>query len=136
MGFDIKIISMNLSKAGHQNESYLRKLLDGEKPELCLLPGDNGDIKNCVVCEYQQYLTQGNEQTVLLYNPKRLKLKWSPVSANQYQQLPGIDFDALVCPEAAVELGQYKEPKQFSILTWHFSRPEKSKLIAALRQRV
>ena len=121
MGYDIKIVSMNLSKAGRQNESYLRRLLDGEKPDLCLLPGDNTDMKNCVICGYEQYLTQGNEQTVLLYNPNRLKLKWSPVSVNQYNQLPGTNFDDLVCPEAEVQLGPYKEPKRFSILTWHFS---------------
>lgn len=128
MGFDIKIISMNLSKAGRQNESYLRQLLDGEKPDLCLLPGDNNDIKNCVVCGYEQYLTQGNEQTVLLYNSKRLKLKWSPVSVNQYQQLPGTNFDDLVCPEAEVQLGPYKEPKRFSILTWHFSLTRETRI--------
>ena len=128
MGYDIKIISMNLSKAGRQHESYLRQLLDGEKPDLCLLPGDNNDMKNCVVSGYEQYLTQGNEQTVLLYNPNRLKLKWSPVSINQYQPLPGTDFDTLVCPEAEVELGPYREQKRFSILTWHFSLTREIKI--------
>lgn len=122
MGFEnLKIISMNLSKAGCQQKSYLRKLLDGEKPDLCLLPGDNGDNGMCLVGGYEQYLTQGNEQTVLLYNPSRLKLNRSTVSVNQYTPLPGINFDLLVCPEAEVELGPYKEPQRFSILTWHFS---------------
>ena len=128
MGYDIKIISMNLSKAGRQNESYLRQLLDVEKPDLCLLPGDNNDMKNCVVCGYEQYLTQGNEQTALLYNPNRLKLKWSPVSVNEYEQLPGTNFDDLVCPEAEVQLGPYKEPKCFSILTWHFSLTRETRI--------
>lgn len=121
MGYDnMKIVSMNLTKAGRKNESYLRQLLDGEQPDLCLLPGDNDDMKKTMVCGYEQYLNQGNDQTVLLYNPKRLKLKWSPVSVNQYPQLPGINFDSLVCPEAEVELGPYKEPRRFSVLTWHF----------------
>ena len=111
---------MNLSKAGSK-KSYLRQLLDGENPDLCLLPGDNDNLKKSVVCEYEQYFTQGNEQTVMLYKANRLKLKWSPVNANNYQQLPGTNFDMLVCPEAEVELGPYKEPKRFSILTWHFS---------------
>ena len=120
MGYDINIISMNLSKAGYR-KSYLRQLLDGENPDLCLLPGDNDDLKKSAICEYEQYFTQGNEQTVLLYKPNQIRLKWSPVNVNNYQQLPGTNFDLLVCPEAEVELGPYKEPKRFSILTWHFS---------------
>ena len=111
---------MNLSKAGSK-KSYLRQLLDGENPDLCLLPGDNDNLKKSVVCEYEQYFTQGNEQTVLLYKSKRLRLNWSPVNVNLYQQLPGTNFDMLVCPEAEVELGPYKEQKRFSILTWHYS---------------
>lgn len=123
---DIKIISMNLTKAGRGNESYLRKLLDVEKPDLCLLPGDNDDMKKCTVYGYQQYLTQGNDQTVLLYNTEKVKLKWSPVSADKYAQLPGVNFDELVCPEAEVQLGPHMDPKHISILTWAPSMTRKN----------
>ena len=117
----LKIVSMNLTKAGRQHQSYLRQLLDNEQPDLCLLPGDNDNLKKAVVFGYEQYVTQGNQQTVLLYKAEKLKLNWSPVSTNQYPQLPGVNFDHLVCPEAVVELGPYQEPRRFSILTWHYS---------------
>ena len=124
MGFesDIKFVSMNVTKAGRVKESYLRKLLDVEQPDLCLLPGDNSDLKKCVVYGYKEYFTQGTNKPVMLYNTDKVKLKWSPVSVNDYQQLPGINFDLISCPEAEVELstysGMYKETKHFSVLTW------------------
>ena len=123
---DIKIISMNSSKVGRGNESYLRKLLDVENPDLCLLPGDNGDIKKCTVCGYKQYLTQGNSQPVLLYDTEKVRLKWSPVSVDRYAQLPGINFDELVCPEAEIPLGPGMEPKHVSILVWDPSMTRKN----------
>ena len=110
---------MNLTKAGGQHESDLRQLLDNEQPDLCLLPRDNDSLKQSVVLGYEQCVTQGNQQTVLLYKAEKLKLNWSPVSVNQYSQLPGINFDHTVCPEAVVELGPYQEPQKFSILTWN-----------------
>ena len=121
MGYDVdtlKIISMNFTKAGKKPKSYLRELLDGQQPDLCLLPGDNDELKKTVVCEYEQCLTQGNNKTVLLYKAKKVKLTATTIGCNEFPQLPGINFDSMVCPQATVEVGPYQEPKRFSILMW------------------
>ena len=117
----LKIVSMNLTKAGRKHESYLRQLLDIEQPDLCLLPGDNQSLKTSVVLGYEQLSSQGQQDTVLLYKAEKIKLNWSPVWANGLLQLPGINADYLVCPEAVIEQGQGKGPRTISILTWHYS---------------
>ena len=122
MGYDtLKIVSMNVNRLGGNNrQSFLRELLDGQQPELCLLPGDNSELKKAVIFGYESYQSQGTSETVLLYKAENIKLKRSAVTCDMFPPLPGINYDSIVCPEAEVDLGSHQQPKRFSILTWDF----------------
>ena len=101
----LRIISMMGSEGrGRQHWEFRRPHIDTligqQQPDLMLLPGDDPDPKTMVVENYEQYLEPSQNGTVLLYDPKRLRLKTT--ERDWLRGTPDFDINKLVFPSIDV----------------------------------
>lgn len=127
MGYDtdvLNIISMNASgRKGRMYNDYrkdkLRNLVENERPDIMFLPGDNpGDT--FTQTSYQQLLDTTNNETVLLYDSTRLRIRQQPTGPDI--KIPNCDFDKVLSPMVDVcsPAPASQIVKQFICVSWHW----------------
>lgn len=128
MGNDnLSIVSFNPTRKGLYSLSessrlpYLQRLFEMMHPDICLLPGDDKSAKLNVIRGFGQYMTPNNDDTILLYDVNKVSMTTANVNLQSFGNLPGIDFDKIVCPKVEVSslLPMKSVVKEFSIVTWH-----------------
>jgi len=132
MGHDkLSIISMNSARRGlstlpgNERSSYLERILDSASPDICFLPGDDKALKMNLVIGYKQYNVPSADGTVLLYDTKRIAVEAPQFNPCSFGQLPGLDYDQMVCPSVKVFSDQpgkgERVVKEFNLITWKYS---------------
>lgn len=134
MGVDsLSIVSMNSSRKGlfslppSHRTKYLQDILNNAEPEICFLPGDKGETRKDVVIGYQQYMTETNNASVILFKNQRIQMKNPKFNLNSIGPLPGISYEDIVCPFVEVETlapNPKSVIKQFSAISWHYQMLE------------
>jgi hypothetical protein len=124
----LQIVSMNASgRKGRQfmdyRKSYLDDIIGNNEPDVIFLPGDEPDMSSSALTDYRQAQVAHNNDTVLLYDSKRLRLKtpdWYGFIPSLV--VPGIDIDKLMYPLVDIlspPPTQYAV-KQFHCISWHW----------------
>ena len=124
----LNIVSMNSSgrKGSHyQNfrKPILEQIIGDEEPDIMVLPGDQLDMRSKILSEYKQATVEHNNDTVLLYDTKRLRLK-SPGASGFLPSLviPEVDNNKMAYPLVDILAPQPTQHvvKEFQIVTWHY----------------
>lgn len=124
----LRIISMNASgRKGRlyqdYRKSFLEDVIGNDEPDILFLPGDHPNMKSSVMAEYDQVNVLHNNDTILLYDTKRIQLhspKW--YEAIPSLVVPGIDKEKLMYPLVDVKapLPTQNVVKQFYCISWHW----------------
>ena len=124
----LEIFSMNAAgRKGIQSMDYRKLCLDeivrNNEPDIIFLPGDEPDMSSSVLSGYRQAQVAHNNETVLLYDRKRLRLKtpdWYGFKSPLV--VPGIDINKLMYPLVEILSPQPIQHcvKQFHCISWHW----------------
>ena len=124
----LQIVSMNASgRKGRQfmdyRKSYLDDIIGNNKPDVIFLPGDDPDMSSSALTDYRQAQVAHNNDTVLLYDSKRLRLKtpdWYGFIPSLV--VPGIDINKLMYPLVDILSPPPTQHavKQFHCISWHW----------------
>ena len=124
----LQIISMNASgRKGRQFMDYRKSNLDdiigNNEPDIIFLPGDEPDMSSSVLTGYRQAQVAHNNETVLLYDSKRLRLKtpdWYGFIPSLV--VPGININKLMYPlvEILSPPPTQHAVKYFQCISWHW----------------
>jgi len=104
-------------------KSYLDDIVGNNEPDVLFLPGDEPDMSSSVLSGYRQAQVAHNNETVLLYDPKRIRLKtpdWSGFIPSLV--VPGIDINKLMYPLVDILSPPPTQHavKQFHCINWHW----------------
>ena len=124
----LEIFSMNAAgRKGIQSMDYRKLCLDeivrNNEPDIIFLPGDEPDMSSSVLSGYRQAQVAHNNETVLLYDPKRLRLKtpdWYGFKSPLV--VPGIDINKLMYPLVDILSPPPTQHavKHFQCISWHW----------------
>ena len=119
----LTIISMNASgRKGRQYQEYRRSVLKDvigdAKPDMLFLPGDNLDMNSSFVESYRKANVLHQDDTVLLYDSKRIQVDNKLPSLN----LTGIDTKKLMYSVVGIKAPYPTQHvvKQFHCISWHW----------------
>ena len=124
----LNIISMNsLGRKGSHYQSFRKpiweQVIGDAEPDILFLPGDQPDMKSTILSEYKQANVTHNNDTVLLYDTKRLRLK-SPGASGLLPSLviPEVDNNKMAYPLVDILAPKPTQHvvKKFQIVTWHY----------------
>jgi hypothetical protein len=117
----LQIMSMNASgRKGRQyidyRKSYLDDIVGNNKPDILFLPGDEPDMSSTVLSGYGQAQVAHKNETVLLYDTTRLRVKTPDCSL----KMP--DIDKLMYPLVDILSPPPTQHviKQFHCISWHW----------------
>lgn len=128
MGYDtdgLRIVSMNAS--GRKGRMYndfrrvnLRNLVENERPDIMFLPGDSPGEDTFTQTSYQQLMDPTNNETVLLYDSTRLRIRQQPTG--QQFKIPNFDVDKVLSPMVDIcsPAPASQVVKQFICVSWHW----------------
>ncbi|XP_063443184.1 uncharacterized protein LOC134723525 [Mytilus trossulus] len=126
----LSIISMKFNASGRKGRqfqeyrnSYLNDVVGQNQPDLLFLPGDKPDMSSPVLTDYRQAQVVHNQDTVLLYDTKRLQLQ----TQNSHELIsslvvPGITQGKLLYPLVNILAPKPTQHivKQFHCISWHW----------------
>ena len=127
MGYDtdsLRIIGMNAT--GRKGRMYndfrranLRNLIENERPDILFLPGDNLDPDTFTQTSYQQLMDSTHNQTVLLYDSTRLRIKEQTIDP-QFR-IPNNELANVLAPMVDITSPAPAQSivKQFICVSWH-----------------
>ena len=127
MGYDtdsLRIIGMNAT--GRKGRMYndfrranLRNLIENERPDILFLPGDNLDPDTFTQTSYQRLLDPTYNQTVLLYDSTRLRIKQHTIDP-QFR-IPNSELNNVLAPMVDITSPAPAQSivKQFICVSWH-----------------
>lgn len=107
-----------------RGSKYLGDILDGAKPDICFLPGDDKSLKcSGIIRGYDQYLTSNGDSAALLFNASKVQMKSPDVNLSAFGNLAGLDVDQLVCPRVEIRAPApiSNIVKEFNLITWKYT---------------